>query len=510
MDTTSLWQATADATRYPRLDGDASTDVLVIGGGITGLTLALLLARQGRAVMVLEADAIGSGSTGRSTGNLYETVSDGLDGLEAAWDAETTRQVVAERREAIGFIERLASGVPAVDFRRCDLMQWALDAGREEQLDREAQALRAAGCDVVRAAAPSLGLPASGPCILLRRQAQFHPQAWLVHLATLAGEAGARLHEHSPVLELDATARRAVTAAGTVQASEIVMATHTPKGVRLVHAEMPVHREYGIALPGDEGDPGPGIYWAKGDESLSVRPLLQPDGRRWLVCIGQSQTVGTHNATAALMALEAQARRCFGERGVAYRWSAQNYRSADGLPYIGRDSHGLFLATGFSTDGLTWGTVAARLIAAQLDGQDPAFGRLCRPGRLSPVKGGRTILEEIAITARALVRDYLTHRQQEQLGGLAAGDSAIVEADGKACAAWRAPDGQLHAVSAVCTHMGCRVHWNSAETSWDCPCHGSRFRPDGSVIEGPALHPLERLHPSALERGAAPGRGASP
>lgn len=504
MDTTSLWRATAAPTHYPPLGGDASTEVLVIGGGITGLTLALLLARLGRQVMVLEAESIGCGSTGRSTGNLYETLSDGLDGLAIAWDAQVARQVVDERRDAIAFIEGLAAGVPAVDFRRCDLLLYPLSPGQQERVDREAEALRAAGCDIAREPAPPSPLPAAAAAgVRLHRQAQLQPQAWVVHLAGLAAQAGVRIHEHSPVLSLDAGTRCVTTASATVQAREIVAATHTPKGVHLVHAEMPVHREYGIALAGAEGDPEPGIYWARGDENLSVRPLLLPDGRSWLVCVGQSQPVGTHNATAALMALQAQARRHFGEREVQYAWSAQNYRSADGLPYIGRDAKGVFLATGFATDGLTWGTVAARVIAAQLQGQDPAFGQLCRPGRLSPLKGGRTILEETAVTARALVRDYLTHRQEEQLGSLAPGDSAIVEADGKSCAAWRAPDGQLHAVSAVCTHLGCKVHWNSAETSWDCPCHGSRFRPDGSVIEGPALTPLARLHPIALERGDA-------
>jgi Rieske Fe-S protein len=207
------------------------------------------------------------------------------------------------------------------------------------------------------------------------------------------------------------------------------------------------------------------------------------------------------------MALEAMANSYFGPGRAVYRWSAQNYRSHDGLPYIGRERSGCFIATGFATDGLTWGTVAARVIAAELLGHKSAFAELVKPGRLSLVKGAKSILEENVFVARQLVKDYLTHRQTEKLANLAPGDSAIVEAEGETFAAYRAPDGELFAVSNVCTHVGCKVHWNSVETSWDCPCHGSRFRPDGAVIEGPALHALKRKHPPELgarAEGSAP------
>jgi Rieske Fe-S protein len=272
-----------------------------------------------------------------------------------------------------------------------------------------------------------------------------------------------------------------------------VLATHTPKGFHVVQAEMPVHREYGIARPLSGAGPGPGIFWYRGDEHVSVRTVNTLDGD-FLVCIGQQQKTGIHNAKASLMALGSAMDKQFGPGEIAYRWSAQNYRPADGLPYIGRDLSGCFIATGFSTDGLVWGTVSAQIVAEQLMGRKPELGELCKPSRFSPVKGGKTMLEEVGTMAKSLVKDYLTHRQEQQLSSLALEDSAIVEAEGESFAAYRAPDGELFAVSPVCTHLGCKVHWNSVETSWDCPCHGSRFRPDGTVIEGPALAPLKRKH----------------
>ncbi len=497
MDSTSLWRASAPAPAgFGMLNEDVTTDVLVIGAGITGLTLALLLAREGRKVVVLEADSLGSGATGHSTGNLYETLSRGLHRVRSRWGEDVARLVVEQRRSAIAFIEQESAHAKDVAFRRCPLLLWALSPGQQGEIDREFRALAAAGGTLERPRrVPQPFAQPSGAALLLHDQAQFQPQAWVHHLAGEAQAAGAVIHEHTRVLGLDTHLRIASTATGAVRANEIVMATHSPKGIRWVQMQMPCHREYVVATPIDEArDHGPGILWGQGPEGLSVR-TVEHDGGRWLVWAGPEHPVGTHNAKAALMAVEAAVRQHVDGATISHRWSAQNFRSADELPYIGRDSTGCFMATGFATDGLTWGTVAAHLIAEQLAGRESEFARLCRPNRLVPAKAASGILEETAVTAQALVKDYLTSPQEERLSALAPGDSAIVELDGQSCAAWRSPDGELHAVSAICTHMGCKVHWNSVETSWDCPCHGSRFRPDGTVIEGPALQPLARKHP---------------
>jgi len=507
MNTLSVWRGTAAPTAYAMLGGDIRCDVLIIGGGITGVTLADLLAEQKTPnppkVVLLEADQIGCGTTGNSTGNLYETVASGLREIAAKWGAEVARQVANERRTAVNFIEERCSLLGDVGFRRCDLVEWA-DQANNDAIRKEFEALAAAGCAVERSSAVPAPLPPLvGEALVLRRQAQFQPQAYVAALARRAAEAGAILHEHSRVLEIDAKGKRAVTAAGSVTAREIVFATHSPKGVHLVHTEMPVHREYALAFEATaDAPPGPGIFWWKAAERLSIRTLHSGD-RHYLVCAGQEHKVGIHNATAGMIALENQAKKYFGERPVTHRWSAQNYRGADGLPYIGRNHSDCFIATGFATDGLTWGTVAARLIAAELLGHKSAFAELVKPGRLSPLKGGKSILEENVLVMTQLVKDYLTQRQNEKLSELKAGDSAILHAEGETFAAYRAPDGELFAVSPVCTHVGCKVHWNSVETSWDCPCHGSRFRPDGTVIEGPALSPLKRKHAPELGDGSS-------
>jgi glycine/D-amino acid oxidase-like deaminating enzyme/nitrite reductase/ring-hydroxylating ferredoxin subunit len=400
--------------------------------------------------------------------------------------------VLAQRRAAVDFIESHAREADCA-FRRCTLHLYATTEQHQSEVSQEHLALAKADSKVrLEAEVPaSLPLPV-GDVLALLDQAQFQPQAYVGHVAKLAAQAGAAVHERSRMIELDQKGKLAATANGTVKAQEIVLATHTPAGFHMVQAEMPVHREYGIARELGRTDPGPGIFWCRGSEFLSVR-TFETQARRFLICVGQSNKTGSHNAKASLMALEMTVEKQFGSGTTAYCWSAQNYQAADRLPYIGRDLSGCFIATGFSTDGLVWGTVSARIIAEQLMGQSPEFGTLCKPTRW-PLKGGRTMMEEVGTMAKALVKDYLTHRQEQALSSLAAGDSAIIEADGESCAAWRASDGELFAVSPVCTHLGCKVHWNSVETSWDCPCHGSRFRPDGSVIEGPAIRALRRKH----------------
>ena len=492
MDTTSVWRATAPTPGFAMLQEDLQCDVLVVGGGITGVTLALLLAEQGRKVVLLEAGEIGGGTTGHSTGNLYVTTSQGISDIASRWDEQVAREVVMQRKTAMDFVELQCRQNTAAAFTRCPLVLYAREPADNDGVEQERQALAKAGCLVRQADSVPAGLPmARGPVMVLEDQAQFHPQAYVADLARRAAKAGASIHEHSRVLELDTKKRVASTASGSVKAAEIVLATHSPKGVHVVHAEMPVHREYVVAFEAGAKDPGAGIYWWQGEEGLSIR-MLSHDGKRYVIAAGPEQKVGLHNAKASLMAVETLATQVLEPGPVVHRWSAQNYRSHDGLPYIGRDHSGCWIATGFSTDGLTWGTVAARAIAAQLAGQKDAFAERCSPGRFTPLKGAKTLVEENMTAATTLVQDWLTRNQHEHLSSLAVGDSAIVEAEGETFAAYRAPDGELFAVSPVCTHMGCKVRWNSVQTSWDCPCHGSRFRPDGSVIEGPALTPLRR------------------
>ncbi|WP_422649925.1 FAD-dependent oxidoreductase [Cupriavidus sp. H18C1] len=489
--TTSLWRGTANPTGWPLLVEDIQADIAIVGGGITGVSLAWRLVQAGRSVVLLEANGLGVGDTGNSTGNLYATVSSGLHALRQKWGDDVVRQVTQSRAEAVDWVEEHVHrlGIDCA-FRRCPLVRYPASANARDGIEAEFEASLAAGLAIRREGTLPPGLPhAHGDALVLEQQAQFHPLAYVLALARHAADNGCRIFERSPVIEIDRSQQLLRTERGSVKAQHIVLATHSPSGFHLMQAGMVPHREYGLAAPLD-GDSFPvGIFYAEGSERLSVRGLDTTQGN-YLVCVGQTAKTGQHDAAAAMASWKNRqgSASAFGRLPFAGRHRTPP--SPDGLPYIGKDAFGSYIATGFATDGLTYGTLAAAIIADQLLGVDNRWSELYKATRLTAVKSAKGTAEEVVSMGKALIQDYLTRRQHEQLQSLAPGNAAIAELEGERVAAYRDPAGRLFAVSPVCTHMKCIVHWNAVEMSWDCPCHGSRFAPDGSVLSGPALAPL--------------------
>jgi Rieske Fe-S protein len=261
---------------------------------------------------------------------------------------------------------------------------------------------------------------------------------------------------------------------------------------------MVVNREYGLAARIARGSFPAGIFWGSGVDRISSRSL-DVENETFLVCVGEEHKTGHEDANINLDRLEASAAAHFDVREVAFRWSAQNYSASDGLPYIGKDATECHIATGFQTDGLTWGTVAASIIADEIIGRDNLFAPMVKASRFSPIKGAKGFMEENVAVMKSFIKDYVTDRPEIPLSHLMPGSGAIVKIGGESLATYRDPDGTLVTVSPVCTHMKCKVHWNSVEKSWDCPCHGSRFAVNGTVIDGPATEPLQRHFPQNIE-----------
>lgn len=496
----SLWM---DETRapvaYPALDRPLEADTVVVGGGITGLGTALRLAETGQRVALIEAARFGASNTGCSTGNLYATVSDGLAPLRAKWNDEVLREVVDWRAQAIDWIEaQIATHSIECGFVRCPLVRGVAgdDAQQLEELAEEFDAAAAAGLaprwiDAV----PELPFGVRR-AFRIEHQAQFDPYAYARGLARVLAARGVDLHEHTPALDVDAGEGRVRTERADVHANDIVFATHTPLGFNLVQAEMEAIREYGISALPVERPPPDGIFWLR-DDARSIRHHREGD-RDYLVIVGGKHVVGEHERGIDYPEqLREYARSRFGAREFVHEWSAQQYRSADRLPYIGRSAHhNVLIATGFAADGLVWGTVAAGVLADLVTGSGTRAGERLSPRRFTPVKSAKGWASENATVMKHLVGDRLMPADLEKLSQVRPDEGRIVELDGRKHAVYRAADGSYSVVSPVCTHLRCIVGWNPIERSWDCPCHGSRFRIDGSVIEGPALVALENLTPA--------------
>lgn len=487
----SIWKAAAEPAAFAPLAGDVETDVVIVGGGITGILCAWSLARKNIRCVVLEAGRVGEGSTGNSTGNLYAMVGQHAHAL--AKD-DVAAQVWKSRAGAVDLIARIvADETLDCDFARRPWILYAHAAddaafGQFERIERIAglcgHGIRDGSADVPFPVARAIAIDG---------QAQFNPLRFVRQLAQRAAAKGVAIHEQSAVTELaPGTACSVTTAAGRVRAKWIVLATHTPKGVLKVHAALAPYREYGVALPRTGGRLPQGICWSTEDDRHSLRSYAF-GGREYLVVVGEHHKTGQEKDTReCFAALERYGRKHFKVGAAAYRWSAQGYRSADSIPYIGESALGekVLYASGFAADGLTYAAVAAPILADRIAGIPNADAEIYKAGRFTPVASAKSLVAENINVLEQYLKDVPGATDADEYAQVRRGYGKTLQRDGEKLAVYRGDAGELHVVSAVCTHMQCLVKWNHAERSWDCPCHGSRFDVDGAVIEGPALSPL--------------------
>jgi glycine/D-amino acid oxidase-like deaminating enzyme/nitrite reductase/ring-hydroxylating ferredoxin subunit len=495
-DRKSYWMASAHGTDRDPLTADTEADVAIVGGGIVGLTTALLLAESGREVLVVEADRIAAGVSGYTTAKL--TAGHGLlySHLGGSFGTDAARLYAESQLAGLAFVSDLCEK-RAID---CDLERQPnyVVADTEEgleKLDAEMKASLDAGLAVRQVGdLEVVPFPAAG-ALVLEDQAQFHVRKYLLALAGLIMQAGGRIVEGSRVIEITGQGPYvARTAEGLVRARAVVVATHYPiveQGffVTRIHP----HRAYVVAAP-LTGNAPEGMFINTGSPTRSVRTAPLPDGRRLLLVGGEGHRVGQEQDTTGRYAvLERFMGEHFSVAETMFRWSTQDNRSVDRLPYIGRagDEGNLYVATGFAGWGMTNGTVAALMISDDVQGKVNPWSSLYRLDRKHLLASARSFMAENTKVAAAELRGALRSGTVKSVEEIGPGHAAIVSANGSDHAVSRDPSGTLHTVSATCTHMGCTVAWNEAESTWDCPCHGSRFAADGRVLHGPALHPLK-------------------
>jgi glycine/D-amino acid oxidase-like deaminating enzyme/nitrite reductase/ring-hydroxylating ferredoxin subunit len=469
-----------------------NVDVAVIGAGITGVTTALLLKEAGATVAVLDSRRVGTGVTGYTTakvtslhGLTYSKLSSdfGEEGARAYGEAN---QAGLER--IARFVEELAIDC---DFRRKPNYTYAESPDDRDRIEDEVSA------------AVKLGLPASytestdlpfdvAAAIRFDDQAEFHPRKYLLALAERIPGGGSHLFEQSQVVDVDDEDPCVLrTSAGRVSAGQVVVATHMPMLDRgFYFARVHPERSYVVAARLRGGAPG-GMYLSTENPAHSIRAHPY-DGGELVLVGGESHKTGHKDSSERYRALARWAESRFDIDRIEYRWATQDNMPVDGMPFVGRlwpFSHRLYTATGFKKWGLANGTAAAMILSDLILGRPNAWADTFDPLRLKLRAAASDLFKENADVAVRFFGDRL--RKRGSASTLGPGEGRVVRDGLGQAAVYKDEQGRTHSLSARCTHLGCIVSWNSAEKTWDCPCHGSRFSYDGEVVQGPAVNPLQ-------------------
>lgn len=494
----SYWIDTTPRTNYPAMKEDIAVDVAVLGGGITGLTAAALLKGLGKTVTVVEMGRIAEGVTGNTTAKLTSQHHLIYDSLIKQYGEQKAR-LYAEANEAA--IERVESFVSEkeidCDFRRLPAYVYTESEDMVPQLRAEAEAARRVGLPASFAPEAPLPFPVEG-AMRFDNQAQFHVRKYLLALAGEISGDGSHIFEGTRALDVhEGTQCRVETDRGTVVARDVIVATHIPflfKG-QFWGKSYP-RREYGIAAEIGETVASEGISISAESPTRSVRTANR-DGQTVLIVVGESHKPGEDPDTERhYRNLEEWTRERFGVTDFQNRWSTQDYSSVDELPFVGRAGVGserVYVATAYRSWGMSNGTAAAMLLSDLITGRENPWADLYDSTRATPLSE-KSFYQEGVEEAAHFVKDRM-EGAGESVADVAPGEGRIVGRPGDQSAVYRDPEGNVHAVSARCTHLGCIVQWNPAETSWDCPCHGSRFSATGEILHGPAVRDLEKKSP---------------
>jgi glycine/D-amino acid oxidase-like deaminating enzyme/nitrite reductase/ring-hydroxylating ferredoxin subunit len=498
----SLWSATSKEPSIPALDRNINADVCIVGAGIAGMTTAYLLAREGKSVIIVDKNQIGAGETAYTTAHLSNVIDAGYREIEDLHGAKGARLVAQSHTAAIAQIESIVAEEKIdCDFERLDGYLFFPDEDSQNKLEEEWKAVKRAGLPVRKLNQSPFDFK-FGRCLRFPRQAQFHPLKYLAGLARAIKRLDGRLFGGTEAKEIKGgkTVKIGTKGRATVSAGAVVVATNTPiNDWGKIYTKQEPYRTYVIGALVPPGSIPKALYWDAEDPFHYVRlQRVHLNGKALDLMIigGEDHKTGQAEGIEGRFArLATWGREHFpGIKEIAFRWSGQVMESMDGLAFIGRnpkDDPNVYIVTGDSGAGITHGTIAGILLRDLIVGRDNPWATLYEPARKTLSAGDSFARENPKVPEE--YAHWLTPDQVSTVEEIKPGMGAVICRGSSKFAVSRDDKGSLHLRSAVCSHLGCIVSWNSTEHTWDCPCHGSRFTPDGKLLNGPALSPLAKV-----------------
>jgi hypothetical protein len=496
----SLWQSTTERYKVnehkPLLK---QYDVIIVGGGITGLTTADLLLREGLSCLVLEARELCFGTTGGTTAHINTLLDVPYTELIGNFGLDNAQAVCDACRHGIDSIRSNITELNAdCAWHECKAFLFAENENQRKDLNDITEACRQVGLD------PHIvdGIPIPVPfvsAISVGTQARFHPTRYVHALAHRFEHMGGTIIENCRVTKLNEEKKQieVVTTGETFNARWVVLATHIPPTINILHMRCAPYRSYAMALRIPKNQHFDDLVYDMNEPYNYFR--MQPiDGEKYLIAGGKDHKTGHEkNTLSSLLALEAHVRKYFQVEEVVNTWSSQYYESADGLPYIGKlpgHTAQVLTATGFGGNGMIYSSIAAKVLRNIVVDQEDGLIELFSPSRIKPIAGFKNFATHNLDVARSLVSRVFKSTEIDQFVSVAPGEGVVAKIEDEKMAVFKDDSGSLHTTNATCTHMGCAVTWNQAEKSWDCPCHGARYDVDGSVLNGPAVNDLESIN----------------
>lgn len=495
----SYWIMDSDIPNFPSLKESVMTDITIVGGGITGITTAYLLASQGRDVILIDAGSLFQGTTGHTTakvtaqhGLIYNELIDNF-GLEKA------HLYYKANKEALKFIKQTISNYSIdCDFRNEDAYLYTQDEKFIEKIKKEQIAYEKIGIEYELLKELPLNLPIR-LALKMKDQAQFHPIKYLSILVKRCLSKGVQFFENTTAIDIEYTKNPVVITRNhkRIHSEYVICASHYPfyDGQGFYPTRMYADRSYVLAIKCHKKYPG-GMYINAESPTRSIRATHTTDGEQLWFIGGESHKVGQGEPTFKHHeALRKFAKDNFPVDKILYRWSAQDLITLDKLPYIGpitKNQEKVLIATGFRKWGMTTGTMAAKLLKRYIMNSDlNEYQKLFSPSRKILNLDLKNFIKYNVDVAKHLIKGKLEYVDTPK--NIKRDEAKILRIKGKRAGAYRDQDNKLHIVDTTCTHLGCEINWNSSERSWDCPCHGSRFSYTGEVLEGPAKEPLEKI-----------------